>query len=142
MGLGSFYEDILDRQGDRGPIFIRKPGPCLHRQKKSVETSVPSDEIRQKKSVETSVPSDEIRPLLELYAYNSRSGYDKDQRSSSKDKKVSDKNRKESDKKENAFIRFFRSFFNFRDNPWKSEILGYVIAILILLVLSRLDKDE
>ena len=63
MGLGSFYEDILDRQGDRGPIFIRKPGPCLHRQKKSVETSVPSDEIR---------------PLLELYAYNSRRGYDKD----------------------------------------------------------------
>ena len=127
MGLGSFYEDILDRQGDRGPIFIRKPGPCLHRQKKSVETSVTSDEIR---------------PLLGLYAYNSRRGYDKDQRSSGKDEKASDKNRKESRKKENAFIRFFRSFFNFRDNPWKSEILEYVIVILILLVLSRLGKDE
>ncbi len=127
MGLGSFYEDILDRQGDRGPIFIRKPDPCLHRQKKSVETSVTSDEIR---------------PLLGLYAYNSQRGYDKDQRSSGKDEKASDKNRKESDKKENAFIRFFRSFFNFRDNPWKSEILEYVIAILILLVLLRLGKDE
>lgn len=127
MGLGSFYEDILDRQGDRGPIFIRKPGTCLHRQKKSVETSVTSDEIR---------------PLLAVYAYNSRRGYDKDQRSSGKDEKASDKNRKESDKKENAFIRFFRSFFNFRDNPWKREILEYAIAILILLVLSRLDKDE
>ena len=61
---------------------------------------------------------------------------------SRKNQKTSDKDRKKSGKGENVFSRFFKSVFNFKDHPWKTEILQYFIAALILIISSRLDKDE
>ena len=118
MSLGSFHEDILDAQGDRGPIFIRKPSPCLRRQKES----------RQEEPGESFVIFDGTRPI-------ERSCPDSNQ-------EESDTNQKEPRKKKNVFTRFFRSVFNFKDHPWKSEILDFIIVVFFLLVLLRLGKDE
>ena len=64
----------------------------------------------------------------------------------SKNQKTSDKDRKKSGKGQNRFSRFFKSVFNFKDHPWKTEALQYFIAALILIISSLLesllDKDE
>ena len=51
---------------------------------------------------------------------------------SRKNRKTSDKDRKKSGKGQNVFGRFFKSVFNFKDHPWKTEMLQYFIAALIL----------